>query len=259
VDESWLSVSQAAGILGLSAQRVRSLLDSNVLVGRKVGRFWLVDPREVQRRASLGSQPGRPLSAINAWRSLILLDDHAQASVGVEGAGPSVVAPELVVPFPLDPVDRSRLRALFRTLPEPTVFERLVQSRAALRRVRVHPGVLDRAVSDAAVSRGGGHAVAALGGGVAAGGAHRVYVPSDGVEAYLGRYRIVDDVEGNLELAVIPPSVDADLRPRPGSFVPLPVAWSDLLNDPDSRARSAARDWVERLPRPLLIADGRRR
>lgn len=102
-------------------------------------------------------------------------------------------------------------------------------------------------------------AVAALGGGVAAGGRHRVYVPADESDAYLRRYRLADDVEGNIDVAVIPPGVDPELRPPPGEFVPLAVAWADLLDDPDSRARNAARGWVSRLPRSLSIADGRRR
>lgn len=114
-------------------------------------------------------------------------------------------------------------------------------------------------MADKGVSIGGGHAVASLGGGVAAAGRYRVYVPADRSDGYLHRYRLKDDIEGNVDVAIIPPGVDPELRPEPGKFVPLPVAWADLLDDSDSRARNAAPDWVSRLPRSLSIADGRRR
>lgn len=267
MDESWLAVPDAARELGVSQRHARDLLESGALRGRKVGQSWLIDPQDVQRRAAHGKQPGRPLSPSNAWRCLVLLEPCARES-GI-GASPSAAAPAkppasrwqilLEVPFQASPVDRSRLRSLLADLPGPDGFARLVKSRANIRRVRAHPGVLDRALADKAVSGGGGHAVAALGGGVAAGGRHRVYVPADGSDAYLGRYRLADDVEGNIDVAIIPPDVDPQLRPQPGEFVPLPVAWADLLDDPDSRARNAARAWVRGLPRSLSIADGRRR
>ncbi len=306
MDESWLAVPVAARELGVSDQRVRSLLDSGALRGRKVGQSWLVDPQDVQRRAAQGKQPGRPLSANNAWLSLLLLaaiekplhdvrselsklslslvewpkirlrigppghipnhDISKPASVGMSwvndvkvGAEAADLMVRVDLPARVDAKDRSRLRSLVADLPGPDGFARLVKSRADIRRVRAHPGLLDRALADKAVSVGGGDAVASLGGGVAAGGRHRVYIPSQDVEDYLRRYRLADDIEGNIDLAVIPAGVDPELRPHPGAPVPLSVAWADLLDDPDSRARSAAREWVNALPRPLAIADGRRR
>jgi hypothetical protein len=306
MDESWLAVPVAARELGISDQRVRSLLDSGALRGRKVGQSWLIDPQDVQRRAAHGKQPGRPLSANNAWLSLLLLaavekplrdmrselsklsrssdgwpkialrfnqpahipthDISQLASAGMSGVSDVKAVAEAAdlmvrvdLPARVDAKDRSRLRSLLADIPGPDSFARLVKSRADIRRVRAHPGLLDRALADNAVSVGGGDAVASLGGGVAAGGGHRVYIPSQDVEDYLRRYRLADDVEGNIDIAVIPDSVDPELRPDPGAPVPLSVAWADLLDDPDSRARNAARDWVNALPRPLAIADGRRR
>lgn len=259
MDESWLAVPDAARELGVSARHARDLLESGALRGRKVGPSWLVDPQDVQRRAAHGKQPGRPLSPSNAWRLLLLLETcvrDADPDAAAASAAPGQI---LVVPFAVSPVDRSRLRSLLADVPGPVGFARLVKSRADIRRVRGHPGVLDRAVSDESVSVGGGHAVAALGGGVAAGGRHRAYIPADDLDAYLRRYRLVDDAEGNIDLAVVPSGVDPELRPHPGDFVPLAVGWADLLDDPDSRARNAASEWVRQLPRPLAIADGRRR
>lgn len=264
MDESWLGVPAAAMELGVSARHARDLLESGALRGVKVGQSWLVDPQDLQRRAAHSKQPGRPLSPANAWRLLLLLEPDAQSVGDVAAMAPSALLAAaggvpLQVPFEISAVNRSRLRSLLLNLPGPEDFARLVKSRVDIRRVRAHRGVLDRALADKYVSVGGGQAVAALGGGVAAGGQHRVYVGSADVDAYLHRYRLVDDIEGNIDVAVLPSKLPVDLCPQPGKPVPLSVAWADLLDDPDARARSAARNWVMGLPHPLLIADGRRR
>lgn len=267
MDESWLGVPAAAMALGVSARHTRDLLESGALRGVKVGHSWLADPKDVQRRAAHSKQPGRPLSPANAWRLMLLLEPHARstdaaatAPSALQTAGrPAAGGVALEVPFEISAVNRSRLRSLLLNLPGPEDLGRLVKSRADIRRVRAHRGVLDRALDDTHVSVGGGQAVAALGGGVAAGGQHRVYVRSADVDAYLCRFRLVDDIEGNIDVAVLPQKLPVDLCPQPGRLVPLSVAWADLLDDPDTRARNAARNWVMSLPRPLLIADGRRR
>ena len=228
MDESWLSVSDAASRLGVSVQRVRELLQTESLSGRKLGGSWFIDPVGVQRRGAQGGRPGRPLSTANAWRVLRLL---------APGAGDDVLRGA-------SPVDRSRLRALLLDLPDSEGLAQKVSRRAQVRRMRAHPGVVDRLLADDQVSVGAGRAVAARGGGVATGGLDRVYIPAGSADAVLRRYRLVDDVEGNVEVALIPEEVDAALLPEPGQPVPLEVGWVDLLSDPDSRVRNAARVWA---------------
>jgi len=259
MDESWLSVADAARELELSPGRVRSLLDSGALHGRKLGGSWFVDPQAVQRRSAHSGKGGRPLSPGNAWLLLALLTALPRPDAGLSPADQARLFSEAQLRLPANPVDRSRLRKLLADLPEPEGLARRLASRAKVRRMRAHPGVLDRLQADDRVSVGGGRAVAALGGGLAAGGSIRLYVPAADVDALVRKYRLRDDIEGNIELAVIPEDVNAELRPEQGRPVPLAVAWADLLDDPDARARGAAHDWAARLPRTVSIPDGRKR
>jgi hypothetical protein len=245
MDESWLPVAEAAADLELSELRVRELLGSGVLSGRKLGGIWLIDPLAVQRRSGRRSQAGRPLSARNAWRLLRLLSEPSGAAKGSPWAGALGSA---------SAVDRSRLRALLADLPDAEGLAGRLASRAQVRPMRAHPGVLDQLLADDRISVGAGRAVAAHGGGVAAGGVDRAYMRSMYLPALVDRYRLRDDVEGNVELAVIPDQVDVALLPEPGRPVALQVAWVDLLDDLDSRARSAAREWVSRARREMSLA-----
>jgi hypothetical protein len=249
MDDSWLSVADASSELGVSVQRVRELLKSGGLPGRKLGGSWFIDPVAVQRRGAQSSKSGRPLSSANAWRLLLALQDAASDD-DAHREGPLQRA---------NPVDRSRLRALLADLPDAEGLARRLSRRARVRRMRAHAGVMERLLADDLVSVGAGNAVAARGGGVATGGLDRIYVPAARLDTVVGRYRLRDDVEGNVELAVIPEDVDDALLPEPGQPVPLVVAWADLLDDPDSRVRNAAREWAAGLPRARHHADGVRR
>jgi excisionase family DNA binding protein len=46
----YVSTAQAAAILGISTRRVRVLLKHGKLGGRKIGRDWLLNRREVEDR-----------------------------------------------------------------------------------------------------------------------------------------------------------------------------------------------------------------
>jgi excisionase family DNA binding protein len=65
-------VSDAAEVLRLDRSRVRALAASGELSARKIGGVWLIDRASVERRREHPVPAGRPLSASNAWRVLLL-------------------------------------------------------------------------------------------------------------------------------------------------------------------------------------------
>jgi len=71
VSSELLSLADAAGLLGLSVERVRQLVVAGDLPGTRFGNVWAV-PREAleARRHSPGSG-GRPLGAARAWREIV--------------------------------------------------------------------------------------------------------------------------------------------------------------------------------------------
>lgn len=72
-----MSISEAAGRLGVSPQRVHQLLESGALVGQRPGHEWLIDEADLPRsRRQVG---GRPLSPSSAWALLVYAHDPARA------------------------------------------------------------------------------------------------------------------------------------------------------------------------------------
>ena len=242
MDNSWLPVSAAAAQLDASARRVRALLHSRELHGRQIGGRWFVDPADVAGRVNAPRPAGRPLSPRNAWSLARALSEPDQAAVHLASS---------------DPVDRSRLRRQLADLPGPERLARLVSARAKVSRVRVHPGALNRLLADADVSVGGALAVAAHGVGLSESGRPRIYIAPSTEADVRSRYRLVDDDDGNLDLAVVPVGIDG-VGPQPGQPVPIAVGMADLLDSADSRARHAAAEWFQRLPGSIVVADGRR-
>ena len=257
MDQSWLSVSDAAEVLSLSHRRVRSMLESGELRGQKMGGVWFVDPLDVRRRGAFERMPGRPLSASNAWVYLAALSGALESRhVGAEDR--YSLCEQSAASLIRNAVDRSRLRSLLKQIPDAAGLARLLRSRADVRRMRVHPGVLERLLSDDRVSVGAGRAVAAMVGGVADGGQPRIYVREAAMDALTRKYRLVEDANGNVDVALIAAVVPDAALPRLGHPVPEAVAWLDILDDPDSRARHAAGEWVASLPTGIEVADGRR-
>lgn len=71
----YLSVSDAAVRLGLSARRVRQLAASGELPADRIGRSWAVSAEAVDRRAMVEAAAGRPLAQRNVWRAAGLADE----------------------------------------------------------------------------------------------------------------------------------------------------------------------------------------
>lgn len=241
MDQSWLSVADAAERLQVSAAHVRRLIKDGDLPAARMAGAWFIDPANIARRQQRASRPGRPLNPSVAWRLLLVLNQKVQSSAD-ELAQDDSHAWE-----GLSDVQRHRLRSLLADLPDGPALASLLRGRARRELMRAHPGVLARLAADGRVRPGAGRAAAARGAGLAAGGRELLYVCAADVDDVLEKYRLQPDPAGNIELAVIPADVPDELVPAPGEPVPLSVAWVDLLEDPDARASGAARDWVNRV------------
>jgi molybdate transport system regulatory protein len=72
-----LNADQAARLLHLNVKRVQALARSGKLPGRRLGRKWLFDRRELDRLLGLGDTPARPpvgldISARNQLRGRVV-------------------------------------------------------------------------------------------------------------------------------------------------------------------------------------------
>jgi excisionase family DNA binding protein len=239
MDESWLSVAEAAERLHVSAAHVRRLIGAGDLPAARMARTWFIDPATVARRQQRAGRPGRALNPSVAWRLLLLLNQRGQSLVGVPAQDDERAWEGL------SDVQRHRLRSLLADLPDAPTLASLLRGRAQRELVRAHPGVLDRLVADGRVRPGAGRAAAARGASLAGGGRDLLYIAAADVADVRDTYRLRPDPAGNVELAVIPYEVPEELVPAPGQLVPLSVAWVDLIEDPDARASGAARDWVD--------------
>ena len=74
---------EVAAWLGLAVQNVRRLIRSGELEGRRVGRDWVVDRRSVLRYRDLRPGRGRPLSARQAWATLLAAEPRTVEEVRV--------------------------------------------------------------------------------------------------------------------------------------------------------------------------------
>lgn len=137
-----LSVDEAADRLGVSRVRVRQLLASGDLLGRRLGRAWLVDGDSVRRLEGHRRDPGRPVGPKRAWAILDLLSG---------GKAPWLSYSE-----------RSQVRSYIAGLEEPDAdsWRGILRGRSEVRPVRAHPAALIRLErSDAVVPAGPAEAV----------------------------------------------------------------------------------------------------
>lgn len=214
------AVADVAAELGVHESRVRMMLRSGRLSGRKVGPVWLVDSAEVQRAVRERAPSGRPLNPAQAWGVLGLLDGRN-------------------VPW-LDSIGRSRARVHARSLAGTDAN----RWRAALRRrhervpCRIHAAALQRLLNAPGVIAAGADAAAAAGADlVVLSALPEVYVDRAGWPDLVRRLAIRQDVVDPNLIVRVPVDVwpfDADeLRPS------LAMLAADLLDSAEPRAISA--------------------
>lgn len=92
----YVSVAEAAQMLGVHPQRLHQRIRQGSLVAEKIGNQWVIE-RDELRRLKHPAGPGRPLSAKSAW-DLLAVADGDEASSG------------------LSPSARSRARSRLRNL-----------------------------------------------------------------------------------------------------------------------------------------------
>ena len=245
VDVTEMTVRQAAEQLGVDVSRVRALVGSGALAGRRVGSQWLVRQDAVERRAELvgAGATSRALSTRTAWAAAELLDGGAAAWLATS--------------------ERARLRARLaaRAADGWQTYARWLSSRQlATSRYRIADrDVAGMLTADGVVATGASAAAAhALGLGSA--GQAEVYVDAATERRLVEDWFLLRSDTGNLLVR----TVDGDWHRRTGSVVDgravaarLMVAV-DLLDGDDARSRSAGRDLLVRLLDNHMVVRGTR-
>ncbi len=226
---AWISVREAAERLGVSERHVRRLAESGVLAGRRLGGVWLISQSSSEERARSEVRPGRPLKTELAWAVLTaaeLVAGGSQARPAIDAAASDLG----------DRRDRARLRSLLAAPPEPAAWDGWLRNRAGLRRLWVHPGLLEGMRGDPRTHAGGAALLA--GHGLAPGKVDHLYVAAADSNAIVADYRAKDDEHGPLILSVMPDS--AARRVGPGEPMPSVVGLVDSLRAPGARERRIA-------------------
>lgn len=206
------SVEEVAAALGVSPQRVRELLKTGRLRGRKIAGRWLIEPLADPPRRS-----GRPMSARIAWAALAIL----------AGERPDwISAPE-----------RSRLR---RRIADAGIVDamRTAEPRSTRYALRVHPRDRDRLLESAPLVRTG-----------LAAGLPTLDAPAvpEILDAYVTA-ATADTIRRTLRALPDPDEANLLLRVPTHPWVlhrsvaPIAVVAADLLDDADPRVARAARE-----------------
>lgn len=74
MSDRFMSVSEAAKELGVSARRIRQLIEDEELHARRIGNSWAIPAAEIYQRRRRSPQAGRPYDQENIWRLAALAD-----------------------------------------------------------------------------------------------------------------------------------------------------------------------------------------
>jgi excisionase family DNA binding protein len=232
VEAKRLSAPEAAAVLGVSARRVRQLLDSGELDAEVVGGRALLDADSVYRRLEQRPPAGRPLSPELAWALLAALSlDAVRWDDSLRSVAP----------------DRRLRHRLIRQLNSPhdaQEWRQLLRRRADLQRYWAHPAVVTDLLADSQLSAGRARAASAHGLDVSPGEEAFAYVPLDALVALERRYALEPDPHGAVELM----AYDSAHRggPQPGHPVPVAAAVVDMLDSRDARLQFQASTWLKK-------------
>jgi len=219
----WLSSTEAAARLGVTAGRVRELIASGTLRARRVGNRYLVRRDDVETRATEGPSPGRPFSPRRSWAIILL-------SSGVPPNG-------------LDAVSLSKVKRVIRER-DLWSIRRQLTSRAARREFRAHSSDLPRLEAERGVVLTGARYASEAGLSLVAPDAPvELYVDPDTAHRLIRRYRLRPSERPNVVLHVVPERVRDWIN---GRLAPRTAVALDLADDRDPRSQEVARATLSR-------------
>ena len=229
-----LSVAEAAQVLGVSARRVRALVESGHLPGRQVGGRWLLPSGAVDRRQEVRREGGRPLSPASAWNMLAVLS----------GAEDSLAD----LPAPARSRARSRARDLRRLDQIAGKWPSSLASRAHNGRFYGHPSVLEDLLADPRIVRSGISAAVDYDAGIVVAASAEGYVRSGDLDDVRSDYALNPDVgqaQANVLLHIVHDEQAADWffgrQVAPMAVVAADLAERDAPRDRDAGLKLAAR------------------
>jgi excisionase family DNA binding protein len=217
-----VSVSVAAGRLGIGQQAVRDLIGSGALPARRAGRrTWLIDAADLRRFARRSRSAGRPLSPRSCWAALALAG-------GWE-------------PPPMSRSERARARERVAGMARMPAHS--LDGRARAVALFGHPGVLQALGDDPRLVLGGVSAAAAHGADIVAPGRVEAYLRADDLEAVRADYALDDAPEAEANVVLRVPQIPWPLPER--AIAPAVVVAWDLIDSDEDRSARAGRALLE--------------
>lgn len=247
-----MDVRAAAEALGVSPHRVRQLIDQGELSARRIGRFWMLDEADVERRAEVDVPDGRPYAPRQVWRMADLVDLSGREAED-----------DLVVAFrrAVGPQARWQLRRYLVDLAaedDPRIVSWRLRRRADWVIVRfAHPSARPQLMGDPRIVLSGAHAAAVQGHDLVPGDLLEAYVSPIDSDAFMADHGLVEVPNApNVRLRVA-----AEIRawrhrrglPAEGAeqVAPALLVMADLSERDDARAQVAANEMWASLRRRL--------
>ena len=219
-----VSVLEAAEALGISARRVRALIDSGQIAARRSGRrVWLVDLDAARSARRRPRSAGQPISSRSAWAILDLAEGRRPHGLSASEIGRA----------------KQRVRRLADLRPG------ALASRARVHRLRAHPGVLKRLGEDPALVLGGSSAAGRHGADLIAVDRVEAYIRPEDLAAFVSRYALRQAPDGRENVLIRVPSEWQ--FPSGVRDAPVAVVAVDLIDAGDERSVRAGRKLLGRI------------
>lgn len=223
--DDWVSTAHVAQRLRVNEARVRALIESGVLPGRKVANRWLVPSQALQSSSVTTRVSGRPFSHDNAWGLLFLASGRSARWLSL--------------------IERSRLRARLRSpkFPLASRFRR----RASVNYLRADERALRKIAADDQFVRSGVSAAEDHGIDLVAPGVVEGYLPKARLAklSYEHALRAVSENAANL----IVRAVDGRWPFESERVAPEAVVAVDLIDSLDQRSRRAGSELLRQVRR----------
>jgi excisionase family DNA binding protein len=239
-----LTVPEAAEHLSVHQSRVRELLHAGTLIGRRVGRQWVIRTDDLDRHRELvrGGATSRAMSARTAWAAGALLD----------GQGTDWLASS----------ERSRLKArLFQHAAEVVTFRRWLSTRqTGTVRLRIADADIAAFLREPGVVATGISAAHSHGLRLSAVGEAEAYVIAAVAEKLTKAYFLIASERGNLLLRTVDGTWHTDTAvERDGRLVTNRLMTAvDLLDSSDARSATAGRELLRQALQSLNADDAGR-